>query len=113
MKKRLRKKLELREFQRTSFPIGLQLAPIELNPDSPDYFYNRLTAFVESKGLYLLGVGDSHTLDVNIFTKYNLLPIPSIKEADRYLLRDWLRLQPEVKRYIIGQRGNGWRFYYH
>lgn len=113
MKKRLRKKLELREFQKNSFSMGLQLAPTETNPDSPDYFWNRLTAFVESNGLYLLGGGDAFTLDVSIFTNYNLIPIPPIKDSDRRLLRDWLRLQPEVKHYIIGRRDNTWHFYYH
>jgi hypothetical protein len=68
---------------------------------------------MESNGLYLLGGGDSHTLDVSIFTNYNLLPIPPIKEANHYLLQDWLRLQPEAKQYIIGQRAKKWHFYYH
>lgn len=112
MKKRLRKKLELREFQKTGFSMGLRLTPIEINPDNPNYFWNRLTTFVESAGLYLLGAGDGQTLDVSIFTNYNLTPIPPIKESDRLLLRDWLRLQPEVKSYIIGRRANGWHFYY-
>lgn len=113
MKKRLRKKLELKEFQKDGFSMGLQLVPTELSPNSPNYFWNRLTTFIESKGLYLLGGGDAFTLDVSIFTNYNLIPRPPIKDSDRRLVRDWLRLQPEVKHYIIGHRDNTWHFYYH
>lgn len=113
MKKRLRKKLERSEFQRNSFPIGLVLQPIEMDPESPAYFWNRLTDFITSNGLYLLGVGDATLLDVSVFTNYNLIPRPAIKESDRYLLRDWLQQQPEVRSYRVGQRARNWHFYYH
>jgi uncharacterized protein YggL (DUF469 family) len=113
MKKRLRKKLEQREFQKLSFSMGLILQPIENDPDSPDFFWNRLTNFVTHNGLYLLGGGDTYLLDVYVFTNYNLIPRPVIKESDRYLLRDWLRQQPEVQSYRVGPRARSWPFYYH
>lgn len=113
MKKRLRKKLERREFQKESVSMGLVLQPVEIDPNSPTYFWNRLTDFITSNGLYLLGGGDAYLLDVAVFTNYNLVPRPAIKESDRFLLQDWLRQQPEVKSYRIGPRANGWHFYYH
>jgi uncharacterized protein YggL (DUF469 family) len=112
MKKRLRKKLEQREFQKECISIGLVLEPIEKDPDSSAYFWNRLTEFVTNNGLYLLGGGDANLLDVVVFTNYNLVPIPAIKESVRYLLRDWLRQQPEVRKYRIGPRARSWHFYH-
>ena len=105
MKQRLRKKLRLREFQEIGFAVALILELLENDAESPNYFWNRLTDFVEANGLFILGAIDNFF----IFTNYNFSPRPSIRESERYLIRDWLRLQPEVKGFRIRPPAADWR----
>ena len=109
MKKRLRKKLRLREFQRTSFAVGLYLNFLTDDTENSHPFWHKLTAFVEANGLYVEGAIN----DFSIFTNYNKIPIPLIKESDRYLIRDWLRQQPEVNSFRIGPPTVDWHPFFH
>jgi uncharacterized protein YggL (DUF469 family) len=109
MKKRLRKKLELREFQRTGFAVGLHLTFPNDDTESSYPFWRKLTTFVEANDLYVEGAIN----DFSIFTNYNKIPIPSIKESDRYVIRDWLRQQPEVRSFRIGPPTINWHPFFH
>ena len=109
MKKRLRKKLRLREFQRNGFAVGLYLTFPNDETESSYSFWHKLTTFVEANGLYVEGAIN----DFSVFTKYNLSPRPAIKETDRYLIRDWLRQQPEVKGFRVGSPTINWYPFFH
>ena len=109
MKKRLRKKLQISEFQRTAFAVGLYLTFPTDDTEHSYSLWHKLTAFVEVNGLYVEGLIN----DFSIFTNYSLAPRPPIKEADRYLVRDWLRQQPEVKDFRIGPPSVSWRPFFH
>ena len=108
MKKRLRKKLWLREFQRTGFAVGLYLTFPTDDTEASYPFWHKLIAFVEANGLYVEGAIN----DFSVFTNYNLIPQPAIKEADRYLIRDWLRQQPEVKGFRVRPPINWYPFFH-
>jgi uncharacterized protein YggL (DUF469 family) len=70
MKKRLSKKL--REFQHTGFAVCLSL-------NLPATAEERHPQAIEAQNLYVIGRAD----DFWVFTNYNTVPIPAIKEADR------------------------------
>jgi uncharacterized protein YggL (DUF469 family) len=109
MKKRLRRKLCLGEFQKTGFAVGLYLTFQTDDAESSHAFWRKLTAFVEANSLYVEGAVN----DFSIFTNYNKIPIPSIKESDRYLIRAWLRQQPEVENFRIGPPTIDWHPFFH
>jgi uncharacterized protein YggL (DUF469 family) len=109
MKKRLRKKLALGEFQRTGFAVGLYLTFPTDDTESSHPFWRKLTAFVETNGLYVEGAVN----DFWIFTNYNKVPIPAIKEASRSLIRDWLQQQLEVRSFRIGPPTIDWHPFFH
>ena len=103
MKKRLRKKLRLREFQYDGFAVCFILKLAD-NDEARLPFWQKMEAAIEARGLYVIGRAD----DFWVMTNYNLLPIPAIKETDRYWMRDWLVQQPEVARYRIRTPSHGW-----
>jgi uncharacterized protein YggL (DUF469 family) len=109
MKKRLRRKLCLGEFQKTGFAVGLYLTFQTDDAESSHAFWRKLTAFVEANSLYVEGAVN----DFSIFTNYNKIPKPSIKESDRYLIRAWLRQQPEVENFRIGPPTIDWHPFFH
>lgn len=103
MKKRLRKKLRLREFQYDGFAVCLVLS-LAANDEARYPFWKKLEAAIEAKGLYVIGRAD----DFGVFTNYNLSPIPPIKETDRYWMKDWLKQQPEVTSYQVSTPSDSW-----
>ena len=103
MKKRLRKKLRLREFQHIGFAVWLKLKLAD-DDEARLPFWQKLEAAAEERGLDVLGRAN----DFFIFTKYNLVPVPSIKESDRYWMRDWLVQQPEVAGYRVRTTSHTW-----
>jgi uncharacterized protein YggL (DUF469 family) len=109
MKKRLRKKLALGEFQKTGFAVGLYLAFATDDTACSHPFWRKITLFVESNGLYVEGTID----DFWVFTNYNKSPIPSIRESDQSLVRNWLQQQIEVISFRIGQPTTDWHPFFH
>jgi len=103
MKKRLRKKLRLREFQYDGFAVCLTLK-LANDDEAQLPFWQKLEAAIEAQGLYVLGRAD----DFWVMTNYNLVPRPAIKESDRIWMRDWLVQQPEVARYRVRTPSYGW-----
>lgn len=103
MKKRLRKKLRLREFRYTGFAVCLVLN-LPDNDDIRHSFWIKLETAIEAQGLYVIGRAD----DFWILTNYNVSPIPAIKAADSYWIKDWLIEQPEVASYRVSALSNNW-----
>jgi uncharacterized protein YggL (DUF469 family) len=103
MKKRLRKKLRVREFQYEGFAVCLQLNLAD-NDEARLLFWLKLEEAIEAQGLYIIGRAD----DFWVMTNYKLVPIPAIKEADRYWMRDWLVQQPEVVHYRVRTPSYNW-----
>jgi uncharacterized protein YggL (DUF469 family) len=103
MKKRLRKKLRLFEFQHTGFAVCLSLNLLNMDEER-HLFWAKLEKAIEARGLYVIGRAD----DFWVFTNYNIVPIPAIKEVNRLWMREWLVKQPEVVSYRISTSGNNW-----
>lgn len=104
MKKRLRKKLRLWEFQYDGFAVCLRLK-LPNDDEARLPFWLRLEEAIEARGLYVI----RRTDDFWVMTNYNLVPIPAIKEADRYWMRDWLVQQSEVLGYRVSVPSYNWR----
>ncbi len=107
MKKRLRKKLKLHEFQYTGFAVCLRLNMAD-EDELRHPFWLRLVEAIEGRGLYVIGRADDFWVMIN----YNLVLIPAIKEADRYWMRDWLVQESEVADYRVCTPSYVWRPYY-
>jgi len=99
MKKRLRKKLRLREFQELGF-----LTDFDLNTtfthEAEHTFWNKLIAFVESQGLEIGGGLNSFYV---VRTGRG-----TATEADREFLMAWLHQQPEVSNVKVWPLDDAW-----
>ncbi|MCC2546149.1 YggL family protein [Hymenobacter sp. BT175] len=99
MKKRLRKKLRLQEFQELGFSVRLKL-------DMPDTeeayfsFFDRLIEAVEANSLLISGGLDHFFVEADSRR--------SATDADREALGVWLRQQPEVKAVTVGPLMDAW-----
>ena len=99
MKKRLRKKLRLREFQEMGFHVDFDLNL----PDTDEAsfaFWDKLIAMVEGNKLQIGGGLTS------FFTCG--LPRRTSTEADREALTTWLRQQPEIANIRVGPLVDVW-----
>lgn len=99
MKKRLRKKLRLREFQDFVFHVRFDLA-IPNTDEANDAFMDKLFPFVEGKNLTINGTIN----DFYVQPEYRR----STAETDRQLLLEWLAQQPEVINAQIGPLADAW-----
>ena len=81
MKKRLRKKLRLREFQEMGFHVNFELTDYQ-SPEETDAFIDSIIAFAEANSLFIAG-------GVNFFY-VTAGPRHSVTEAQRQLFTDWL-----------------------
>jgi uncharacterized protein YggL (DUF469 family) len=87
MKKRLRKKLRLREFQQLGFYVDFKLN-IPFTDEVEFVFWDKLVAFVEARDLEIGGSMSSfYTTRTGRSTA---------TDADREALAAWLHQQPEV-----------------
>jgi uncharacterized protein YggL (DUF469 family) len=110
MKKRLRKKLHLREFQQMCFAVRLMFTSEAEGLDSPERrsFWHRLVAMLESNDLLILGMAD----DFCVMTNFYKLPDGRWKNAtdtDQQTVKEWLDQQPEIASVRIGPLANAWR----
>ncbi|MDO7876870.1 50S ribosome-binding protein YggL [Hymenobacter sp. ASUV-10] len=107
MKKRLRKKLHLGEFQEMCFAVRLTFASPEESTEGDAFWYKPVTA-VEANNLLILGMAD----DFCIMTDFYKMPDGLWKTAtenDRHFMKDWLERQPEVQSFTVGPLANAWR----
>ncbi|MFD1469048.1 50S ribosome-binding protein YggL [Hymenobacter caeli] len=103
MKKRLRKKLRLQEFQYDGFAVCLKLNLAD-DDETRLPFWQKMEAAIESQGLYVIGRAD----DFWVMTNYNLVPVPAIRESDRHWMRDWIVQQPEIAHYRVRTPSYTW-----
>ncbi|MCI1190055.1 YggL family protein [Hymenobacter sp. DH14] len=98
MKKRLRKKLRLREFQEVGFSVKFDLKL----PDSKaeDDFGDRLINAIESNHLLLGGGLNDFFVQSDSSRKTS--------ETDRQAVEAWLQQQPEVAAITIGPLVDAW-----
>jgi uncharacterized protein YggL (DUF469 family) len=99
MKKRLRKKLRLKEFQEMGFSVKVDLnIP---NTDEANFaFEHRLIQLIE--GNHLIMGGGSNDFVVCANTRR------TATEADRATVETWLRHQPEVVAINVGPLVDAW-----
>lgn len=99
MKKRLRKKLRLREFQEMGFHVDFEL-DIPFIPAVKDAFFDKLLPFVEARQLEIGGsLSSFYTTRAGRGTT---------TEADREALAAWLRQQPEVSAIRVWPLDDAW-----
>lgn len=99
MKKRLRKKLRIKEFQELGFQVSFDSA-VEPKSAAELAFMKELLAFVESIGLF---IGGSST-DFYAVADGRNSATPEQQEA----LRTWLSQQPQVSNITIGPLTDAW-----
>ncbi|WP_460576767.1 50S ribosome-binding protein YggL [Hymenobacter coalescens] len=96
MKKRLRKKLRLKEFQELGFHASFDLAPAQDDLT----FFDQLIPFVESIGLFI-GGGINNFYAV---AGHRQSATPEQQQA----LREWLTQHPQVSNIDIGPLNDAW-----
>lgn len=96
MKKRLRKKLRLKEFQELGFHTSFDL-PEEVSDDD---FFDQLIPFVESQGLF---IGGGLT---NFYAEAGSRK--SVTPEQRQALVDWLNKHPNISNINVGPLNDAW-----
>lgn len=99
MKKRLRKKLRLQEFQDVIFHVRFDLT-IPNTDEANDAFIGKLFSFIEGNSFLINGsITDFYTQPEHR---------RSATEADRQLLQAWLEQQPEIINLRVGPLVDAW-----
>lgn len=102
MKKRLRKKLRLREFQEMGFQTAFDLAISNEDEEKERLyaFWDCLVEVVEANHLMMGGALDNFFVCTDSRC--------SATEVDRSALRNWLETQPEASNVTIGPLVDAW-----
>ncbi|MCA8832162.1 50S ribosome-binding protein YggL [Hymenobacter pini] len=98
MKKRIRKKLRVKEFRQLCFRVRYQ--PVQL-PETSDLaeLEEHVLDFVESLGMFMGGsMDDFYVYRVNV----------SLTEGDRNTVQNWLKRHPQVGLVTVGPLTDGW-----
>ena len=103
MRKRIRKKLFLGEFQEFGFEVQFRLPPDLSDQDQDAFFDGFLTEAIEGQGLIFDG-GCGTDWDIFI----TLADRGSAKESHRKQVEDWLRKSPLVSEIRIGPLVDAW-----
>lgn len=99
MKKRLRKKLRLGEFQEMDFKVKFDLN-LPGTDEAQFAFWKKLVAEVERNGLLMGGGLDDFFVSTDSRR--------TTTEADRQAIETWLLQQPEVSAVNIGSLVDAW-----
>jgi uncharacterized protein YggL (DUF469 family) len=99
MKKRLRKKLRLREFQEMGFHVDFDVN-LASNIETENAFFNKLLDFVDGQEL---SIGGSMNSFYVTRTKRD-----SATDVDRNVVEAWLQQQPEVSSVKVWPLDNSW-----
>jgi uncharacterized protein YggL (DUF469 family) len=99
MKKRLRKKLRLREFQEMGFSVKFELSDLA-NDEAYLAFWDKLVVAIEANNL-LMGGGLN-----DFFVQTNSRRTAT--EADRESIATWLQQQPEVSAINVSPLIDAW-----
>lgn len=99
MKKRLRKKLRLREFQEMGFEVQFDFTH-EKTEEKVYAFWDEKIEFVESQGLFI-GGGMTNFFATADYRK-------SAKPEQREALLNWLNARADVKDVVVGPLRDAW-----
>ena len=103
MRKRLRKKHRVGEFQENVFGVRVCLRE-SLVPEDDEFLWRFLEGAIEANGLACGGGGEGSSLEF-----YVQLPRRgSPTEEQRAAVGEWLARQPEVSAYLVGEFFDGW-----
>ena len=103
MRKRIRKKLFLGEFQEFGFEVQFRLPPDLSDQDQEAFFDAFIAEVIEGHGL-MCGGGCGTDWDIFI----TLADRGSAKEGHQKLVEDWLRNSPLVSEIKIGPLVDAW-----
>jgi uncharacterized protein len=102
MRKRLRKKRRLAEFQELEIPVTFRLDE-KLNEAAVEAFLHQLADAMESRGLAVIGSGD-----VEWYGAVSSLERGSVSEDDQSFVREWLSTDARVKDLLVGALRDAW-----
>lgn len=105
MKKRLRKKKRIGEFQELGFHIGYRLSE-QLDEGSVDEFFDRfLEQAIEGSGLLCGGGGQFFEFSWFVMNEKSR---KSVSGQQRATVKEWVLTQPEVVEYNISPLKDAW-----
>ncbi|MEX2282023.1 MAG: 50S ribosome-binding protein YggL [Gemmatimonadota bacterium] len=102
MRKRLRKKQRLAEFQELEIPVTLRLDE-KLDEAAIDSFLHELSAALEARGLVIMGSGD-----VEWYGAIARLERGSVNEEHRAFVQKLLSTDPRVKAASVEPLRDAW-----
>lgn len=103
MKKRLRRKLRLAEFQELGFEISVRFKP-GLDDDGIQGFFDRLVDAVEERDLVVIGSTEENGFSGNVLRNGR----GSTVEADREHLKKMLDADPATTEQTVGPLMDAW-----
>ena len=103
MKKRLRKKLRVGEFQELGFAVRFRL-PGDLNESGMNAFWDAFIIEVVEAGGFMFGGACGHEWDVFVCRPNR----QSATEADRQAIASWLGRHEQVSDILIGPLVDAW-----
>lgn len=107
MKKRLRKKYHLREFQELCFDINFKHKGITLSPEGDLFWEVFIMECIEGNGLLSCGISSDEGWD---FTAHSVDKSKSL-EGQRDAVRKWLEARSDVEQVSCGDFKDAWYDY--
>lgn len=104
MKKRLRKKLRVGEFQELGFPVRFRISEELSEEQLGEFLGDWLTSAVEARGLQFGGGGDARDWEGFI----ELYRRGSVTEDHRRAIDQWLSEDPRVLHHEVGPLTDAW-----
>ncbi len=103
MKKRLRKKLRMREFKELGFCVRFQLDESMSLTDVESFLDGFLTEVIEANGLDFGGGGNHEWQGFVTLDRRG-----SVTEEQRKLVDEWLERHPQVRHHQVGEFLDAW-----
>ncbi|MBT4290284.1 MAG: DUF469 family protein [Deltaproteobacteria bacterium] len=97
MKKRIRKKLKLKEYTEQGFRVVIQFD--QENPKSKTLIQDFLNFTIDQNNLSCGGCTNDNQLEMFITS----ITRASTNEKHRYLIEQWIKKRPEVTSFNVGQ----------
>lgn len=104
LKKRLRKKFHLVEFQEFGFEVSVNFKK-EMNKAKSDKFWREFIEEIENNNLICGGGGDLEYFEVFVTSKQKL---KSPTENERVKIKNWLENYSGIENYSISYFKNAW-----
>lgn len=104
LKRRLRKKYRVGEFQELGFQINVKFKP-NLSEAESDKIYDDFIALIEANNLAFGGGGGAEYLQ-GFVTAWEIYRSPTT--AQREKIENWLESRPEISESEVGKLGDAW-----